>query len=303
MKILFTGTPSSASIVLKGLVSSGHDVTAVLTREDSEVGRKRILTPSPVAVTAEQLGIKVIKSNRISDETLSQIVKTGAEIAIVVAYGSILNSKALKAVPNGWFNLHYSLLPKYRGAAPVQHALIEGEQETGITLFKLDEGMDTGPILSTLPVSIELNENAGDLIQRMSALGVTLLNQEMPKIYNGEPNLTPQTGTPSFAPKILRADAHLDFNIRAQAVVNFVRGMNPEPMAWANVGEQTVRVLSAVETHTHDGYPGQIIHSDKAVVVCGEGTAIELLEVQPAGKNPMAGLEWIRGLRGQEVLT
>ena len=297
MNILFAGTPPSAAIVLRNLIANKHHVVAVLTREDSQVGRKKILTPSAVALEAENLGLPVIKSNRVTEDTIFRILATGAELAVVVAYGTILSTRALSALPNGWFNLHYSLLPAFRGAAPVQHAIIEGLRETGITLFKIDEGMDTGPIVASLPVSIEPAESAGGLISRMSELGSTLLNQELPKIYNGLGTLTEQQGQATFAPKILRDQARVDFKKDARDVVNFIQGMNPEPMAWFTYADQPIRILRAVTAYVESDHPGEVLSTERAIIGCGSGSAIELLEVQPSGKTVMSGKDWLRGLR------
>lgn len=297
MKILFAGTPSIAVTVLGALVNAGHEVVGVLTREDSAVGRKRLIAQSAVAEFAATKGIPVIKANQVTDQELTQIGSMKADLAIVVAYGAILKKEVLEALPLGWFNLHFSLLPKYRGAAPVQHALLNGEAETGVTLFKLDKGMDTGLILAQVPTKIELDENAGRLLQRLAHLGVTVLSEELPKIFAGTASLSSQTGQVSYAPKLNRVDAQLDFGKSANTVMNLIRAMNPEPMAWALVNDQPLRVLDArFSAHTGEAKPGFIEKSlGNPVVCCGDGGWIELIEVQPAGKKPMAGSDWIRG--------
>lgn len=297
MKILFAGTPSIAVTVLGALVNAGHEVVGVLTREDSAVGRKRLIAQSAVAEFAATKGIPVIKANQVTDQELTQIGSMKADLAIVVAYGAILKKEVLEALPLGWFNLHFSLLPKYRGAAPVQHALLNGEGETGVTLFKLDKGMDTGLILAQVPTKIELDENAGRLLQRLAHLGVTVLSEELPKIFAGTASLSSQTGQVSYAPKLNRVDAQLDFGKSANTVMNLIRAMNPEPMAWALVNDQPLRVLDArFSAHTGEAKPGFIEKSlGNPVVSCGDGGWIELIEVQPAGKKPMAGSDWIRG--------
>ncbi len=304
MKILFAGTPETAASVLRGLVASGHEVVAVLTREDAFVGRKKILTPSSVAQVAGELGLPVIKANVINAQVQQQLNETGAELGIIVAYGVILKKAILDLLSQGWFNLHYSLLPKYRGAAPVQRAIEFGESETGITLFKLDEGMDTGPILGSLPVVIEENETSGDLLKRLTSLGITLLNQELPKLYSEGFSLTEQVGEASYANKPSREDAKIDFGKSAKEISNLVRAFNPEPMAWCLYKDEPFRVLSArvVDVITGPNI-GEINNVDgRIVVTCGIGTGLELLEVQPNSKRAMSSQDWYRGSDHQEVL-
>ena len=304
MKILFAGTPETAASVLRGLVTSGHEVVAVLTREDALVGRKKVLTPSSVAQVAGELGLPVIKANVINAQVQQQLNETGAELGIIVAYGVILKRTSLDLLSQGWFNLHYSLLPKHRGAAPVQRAIEFGESETGITLFKLDEGMDTGPILGSLPIVIEENETSGDLLKRLTSLGITLLNQELPKLYSGSFSLTEQVGEASYANKPSRADAKIDFSKSAKDISNQVRAFNPEPVAWCLYKDEPFRVLSArvVDVITGPNI-GAISNFDgRIVVTCGIGTGLELLEVQPSSKRAMSSQDWYRGSDHQEVL-
>lgn len=302
MRILFAGTPDTAASVLLGLLKSGHEVVAVLTREDSPIGRKRILTPSPVADLASQRGIPVVKANKVDSVTLNAIREHKADLAIVVAYGVILREEALQALPVGWFNLHFSVLPRWRGAAPVQRALQNGDGETGVTLFKIDSGLDTGPIVASLPTLINPEENAGDLLSRLSILGVSLLNQELPKIYSGTHTLTEQSGEVSLAPKTSREEAKIDFSADSKSISNLVRAMNPEPMAWCFLNEEPMRVLSARASRLSISNPelGTVVMADNQVLVtCGLGTALELLEVQPASRNAMKARDWLNGSTSQ----
>lgn len=304
MRILFAGTPSTASTVLEGLLASGHEVVAVLTREDSLTGRKKVLTPSPVAETAQKHGIACIKANKLGPEVLEQIVEHNVDFAIVVAYGVILRHDALDAIPLGWFNLHFSLLPKWRGAAPVQAAIRAGDSETGVTLFRIDLGLDTGLVLGSAETVIGPRETAGELLDRLSLLGLTLLNQELPKIYSGGPNLVDQTGEVTLAPKITRNDARISFSANAEQVELLVRAMNPEPMAWCMLNEDAMRVIQAQAVpSTYILDVGEVSFIDERVLVgCGEGTALELIVVQPASKNQMPGRDWLNGQSTKVVL-
>jgi len=311
VRILFAGTPEVSATILEWLVKSGHEISCVLTRTDSYVGRKRILTPSATASKAAELGLPIIKANRVDDGTLSQIASFNIDLAIVVAYGSILNQRALEAVPTGWFNIHFSLLPKYRGAAPVQRALLNGDRETGVTIFQLDPGMDTGPVLSSLSTSIGCNESSGELLARLAELAKSLLSEALPQLYSGTFKLHEQSGDSSSAPKPTREEARLEFNRPASTLENIVRGMNPEPMAWCMVGDEVLRVLSAAEIGSASlvsgdasASPGSLLSVEgKVFVVCGQDSILELLEVQPSSKRAMPASDWFNGNRSLERLN
>jgi len=304
MKILFAGTPETAATVLRGLVASGHEVVAVLTREDAPVGRKKELTPSSVAQVADALGIPAIKANKVTSSVQEQIASTDAELGIIVAYGVLLKQDSLELLAKGWFNLHYSLLPKYRGAAPVQRAIEAGDNETGITIFKLDQGMDTGEMLASLPVSIEEDETAGELLKRLTELGITLLNQELPKLYNDQFSLVPQVGASSLASKPTREDAKIDFAKSSKEIFNKVRAFNPEPMAWCSYKGEPFRVLRArvIETKSEHSVGESFSIDNRVVVACGGGSVLELIEVQPSSKKVMPAQDWFRGSDREEPL-
>lgn len=297
MKILFAGTPNIAVTVLGGLMNLGHEIVGVLTREDAPSGRKRELTASPVAEYAQRHGLKVIKSNRLSAPDHVEISRLGADLAIVVAYGAILKTEALELLKEGWFNLHFSLLPEYRGAAPVQHAILQGKTETGVTLFKIDEGLDTGDIVGQVETKIEPDEDAGILLQRLAHLGITLLSEKLPMIYSGMHELITQSGDATFAPKLTRDKAKIDFAQDSATVHNLVRAMNPEPVAWTTADGESVRVIEVRPVAGNSALkPGSIIRTDaQPAVVCNRGELLELVRVQPAGKKVMSGADWIRG--------
>lgn len=302
MKILFAGTPQVAADSLSHILSSpqfaAYEVAAVLTREDAPTGRKRVLTQSPVADVAVAHDIKVIKANRIDTAALEAITAIGAEVAVVVAYGVILKPDALRAIPRGWFNLHYSLLPKYRGAAPVQRAIMAGEEVTGVTLFQLDAGMDTGPVAGMVPAEIQPNDTAGTLLTRLRILGLSLLSEKLPAIAAGLCVFEPQEDSQaSFAAKLTRADAQLDFGRSATELQHQIAGCNPEPMAFATLRGESFRVLDArvQDSDTLTAEIGTVqVQNNKVVVTCGAGS-LELITVQPAGKKPMSATDWARG--------
>lgn len=304
MRILFAGTPSTAATVLEGLISSGHDIVAVLTREDAAIGRKKILTASAVADVASRNGLPTIKATKLTSEVLEEIKALKVDLGIVVAYGVLLRQDALDAIPNGWFNLHFSVLPRWRGAAPVQHAILSGDLETGVTLFKINSGLDTGDVVGVAETVIEPDETSGELLQRLSSLGLTLLNQELPKLYSGTFSLTEQTGITTLAPKIQRADARISFTSSAKEIENVVRAMNPEPMAWCSFEGEPMRVIRArVSNQTVKLAAGEVaLVEQKVLVGTGSDVALELLEVQPASKTAMSAKAWLNGHCGKVVL-
>lgn len=303
MRILFAGTPVNAAVTLRELVKCGFEISAVLTREDAAVGRAKTLTPSAVALAAEELGIPVIKSNRVDDQTLVEIRSYRVDLGVVVAYGSLLKQEALAALSSGWLNLHYSLLPKYRGAAPVQWAIRNGEVLTGVTLFKLDQGMDTGPILSSVEVEIQPEETSGELLVRLTHIGVSVLSEALPLIASGLATYTNQPAEGSLAPKLTRSDARVDWSRSAKQIEQQVRAMNPEPMAWCEFQNNPVRIIAARAHSSGSKLPIGTVFREGAdvLVACGDSTSLMLLHVQPAGKNEMTANSWANGLKSLEV--
>lgn len=303
MKIAFAGTPRNAAETLLALHEMGYEISVVITRLDAPTGRKRLMTPSPVAQVAEALNIPVVKTNRVDDSALGEISKFGADLGVIVAYGALLNRKALDALPLGWVNLHYSLLPSWRGAAPVQHALLNRDSITGVTIFQLDEGMDTGPIFSQVPTEINPNENARDLLERLTKLGVSALGETLPAIFSGLAKPIAQDLSKldiyPLATKLSRQSARIDWSAHSSNVDAVIRAMNPEPMAWTEFGSDSIRILAArpYSVGTTDSTPGSIFSSDAAIVVaCGDSSALAIIEVQPAGKKAMSASDWYRGL-------
>jgi methionyl-tRNA formyltransferase len=304
LKLVFAGTPANAARTLEALLAGPHEVVAVLTRTDAPVGRKKVLTPSPTAQVAAAAGIPLIKANRVDEEIARQIKASGAELGIIVAYGALLKGFALEALPLGWANLHYSLLPKWRGAAPVQNAILAGDSETGVTMFKLDEGMDTGPVYGMVPTIIQPGETSGRLLERLTELGITLMNQVLPELESGLAKPTPQAVKPALplAAKPTRETAAIDWNRPAREIERQILAMNPEPMAHARIGEDGFRILDAVALGKAEGEttPGALrAEAKRTLVECGNGTLLQLKTVQPAGKNPMPAIDWARGAAGK----
>lgn len=295
--IVFAGTPLNAAQTLIELVTNGIEVSLVITRPDAPKGRKAVVTESPVAIAARELGLSILKANSIDDEAIVRIQKTQSQVGVVVAYGSILRSGALGALAKGWYNLHYSLLPQLRGAAPVQHAIIGGLRETGVTLFKLDAGVDTGEYVSQLKTKIEPGETAGRLLSRLTALGGTLLLQELPGIFAGTSVLQTQQGVPTRAPKLSRGDARLDFSRDASELELLVLGCNPEPGAWANLNGQPFKIHDAFAVPTQEAITEGAVfeHGADVAIRCANDTALVIRQVQPSGKTSMSAQDWRRG--------
>ena len=290
------------------------EVVAVLTRQDAPVGRKKVMTASPVAQIAEAAGITTIKANKINVDVVEQLLEVQAELGVVVAFGSLFNDRALNLFKKGWVNVHYSLLPDWRGAAPVQNALIAGDKVTGVTLFKLDAGMDTGAVYSQVPTVIEPDENAADLLARLTGLGISALNEVLPAIASDIATLSHQIETDSarIAHKPTRDSSRINFNQSAVHIENVVRGSNPEPMAWSELKDEPFRILEARATTSSNAATdselqkntGQVwSESGRIMVQCAEGTVLELRVVQPASKKPMAATDWFRGLNEPERVT
>lgn len=308
MRILFAGTPQPAVASLDALVEAGHQVVGVLTRTDAKVGRKRVLTPSPVAMRAAELGLPIIKANSFNGAegraAIADLQALQPDIGAVVAYGGLLPQHVLEMFPNGWVNLHFSLLPAYRGAAPVQWAIINQEQETGAAVFQLETGLDTGPVYATLQRRLDPEETAGEVLADLSISGGKLLATTLFSIADGTAVATVQEGKVSWAPKITRHDTQVDAHQPANAVQALINGVSPVPGAWAILeGDETTqqrlkigRALPVLEAPGHDKSPGAFIfESHRVLLVCHDGV-IELTEVQPSGKKMMRATDWARGV-------
>ncbi len=299
MKIIFAGTPENAALGLE-LVSKHHEVVLVITRPDAEIGRKRVLTPSPVAARAQELGLPVLKANRIGELEKAAISLANADLALVIAFGSLIPQSALDLVP--WWNIHFSLLPLWRGASPLQQSIRSGGVGAGVTLFELDAGMDTGAVISQLAIQPGDNETTAEALIRFTEAGVQLFNEAVTTM----PKAIAQQGEPNYAPKLDRAAARLDLSLNALEVHRAVMAFNPEPMAWSELDGNPIRILETKSLGStswveQDLQIGRVSKSGERVLLeCGEGSQLELTQIQPAGKQPMQASDWFRGL-GKEV--
>jgi methionyl-tRNA formyltransferase len=305
MRILFAGTPEPALPSLRLLLDSSHDIVAVLTRPDAPAGRGRTLRPSPVRALAQARGLHVLTPDRPSDPAFqAELERLQPDVAAVVAYGGLIRQRALDVPRHGWINLHFSVLPAWRGAAPVQHALIAGDDIVGASTFRLERGLDTGPVYGTLTEPVRPADTAGDLLERLADAGAHLLLATLAAIADGtaRPQPQPENGV-SLAPKLTVDDAHVRWHDPAQAVDRRIRGCTPEPGAWTSLdgvriglGPVTLTSAAAPGSDQPDLAPGELRIGRREVLV-GTGTEpVRLGSVRPAGKRAMAAADWARGL-------
>lgn len=296
MKIVYMGTPDFAVPALEKLYSLGeHTITGVFTQPDKPVGRKQILTPPDVKVCAEKLGLRVFQPASMKTPEALELVKScEPDVIVVAAYGQILPKAVLDLPPFGCVNIHGSLLPKYRGAAPIQQAVLDGERVTGVTTMLMDVGLDTGDILLKKETEIGENETSGELFDRLSLLGAELIAETLEKLERGE--ITPEKQNEALATHTSKIDKSLcpiDFNKTANEVHNKVRGLSPWPVATCTLGGQRVKVHST-RVRPQSGKPGEILSTTPLVIACAEGS-IEILELQPEGKKRMSAKAYAAG--------
>jgi methionyl-tRNA formyltransferase len=300
MRVLFAGTPEAAVPSLRAILASPHDVVAVLTRPDAPAGRGRRMLPSPVAEIALAEGIEVLRPARASDpEFLDRLAQMAPDAAPIVAYGGLIPPAALAVPTHGWVNLHFSLLPAWRGAAPVQHAVMAGDEVTGASTFRLEEGLDTGPVFGVVTDTIRPTDTSGDLLGRLAVAGAGLLVATLDGLEAGA--LVPVQQSPdgvSLAPKIRVEDARVVWTDPAMRVDRLVRGCTPAPGAWSVFRGERVK-LGPVRPapDVADLAAGEISVRKNSVWVGTATHAVLLGEVKAEGKKLMAAGDWARGVR------
>ncbi|MEU0412516.1 methionyl-tRNA formyltransferase [Streptomyces griseorubiginosus] len=301
MKLVFAGTPEVAVPALDALIASGrHEVAAVVTRPDAPAGRGRRLVASPVAERAEEAGIEVLKPVKPRDpEFLERLREIAPDCCPVVAYGALLPRVALDIPAHGWVNLHFSLLPAWRGAAPVQHSIMAGDEITGASTFLIEEGLDSGPVYGTVTEEIRHTDTSGDLLTRLAFAGAGLLAATMDGIADGTLKAVPQPSEGiTVAPKITVEDARVDWAAPALRVDRVVRGCHPSPGAWTTFrGERLKLIQVQPATDRTDLAPGALAVGKNSVHVGTGSYGVELLWVQAQGKKPMKAADWARGVR------
>ncbi|MFJ9707427.1 methionyl-tRNA formyltransferase [Streptomyces sp. NPDC101234] len=301
MKLVFAGTPEVAVPALDALIASGrHEVAAVVTRPDAPAGRGRRLVASPVAERAMEAGIEVLRPVKPRDpEFLERLAAIAPDCCPVVAYGALLPRVALDVPAHGWVNLHFSLLPAWRGAAPVQHSIMAGDEITGASTFLIEEGLDSGPVYGTVTEEIRPTDTSGDLLTRLAFAGSGLLAATMDGIEDGTLKAVPQPAEGiTLAPKITVEDAKVEWSTPALRVDRVVRGCTPAPGAWTTFRGERLKLIHVTPVPERtDLAPAQIAVGKNSVHVGTGSYAVELLWVQAQGKKPMRAADWARGVR------
>jgi len=301
MRLLFAGTPAVAIPSLDALLGSRHEVVAVLTRPDARAGRGRALVASPVRSRAEEARVPVLTPRTLRDDAvLDELRALDVDCAPVVAYGALVPPAALEIPRHGWVNLHFSVLPAWRGAAPVQHAVMAGDEVTGASTFRIEAGLDTGPVYGTLTESVRPRDTAGDLLDRLAVAGAGLLLATLDAIESGaaQPVAQPADGV-SLAPRLEVEDARVRWELPAAAVDRRIRGCTPAPGAWTTAPEGSRLGVGPVlpVPDVADLAPGELRVGRAAVLVGTATHAVRLGDVTPAGKRPMPAADWARGAR------
>lgn len=309
MRIIFAGTPEPAVVALEKLIASRHEVAAVITRPDARRGRGRTLHPSPVKALAEKHGIEVLTPTTLKpgtedgDALRARLAELSPAAIPVVAYGNLITEDLLQVPAHGWVNLHFSLLPAWRGAAPVQASIAAGDEVTGASTFRIDKGLDTGDILATLEERIQPTDTADDLLTRLAYAGADLLVETMDGLEDGSISPQPQEGEATYAHKIATEDARIEWAAPADVIDRHIRAHTPGPGAWTLLGESRLKVgpisLADAESGASALRPGEVRVGKKEVLV-GTGSApVRLGQIQPPGKKMMNAADWGRGLSSQ----
>ncbi|HET9902468.1 MAG TPA: methionyl-tRNA formyltransferase [Xanthobacteraceae bacterium] len=298
LRLVFMGTPEFAVPTLVELVAQGHEIAAVYTRAPRPAGRGMALQPSPVEQEARRLGLPVLTPKSLrAEEVQAGFRAHQAQAAVVVAYGLILPKSVLETPPLGCLNLHASLLPRWRGAAPINRAIMAGDRETGVSIMKMDEGLDTGPVAMAERVAIAPDMTAGELHDTLARLGADLLLRALAALERGALTFAPQPQQGvTYAQKIEKAETRIDWSQPWQRVHDHCRGLSPFPGAWCEVptGGETVRVKVLRSTRGDGQGPAGTVLDERLTIACGEG-AVRLVEVQRAGRQPMSAAEFLRG--------
>ena len=298
MRIVFMGTPDFAAAILQRLIDTGRNVVGVFSQPDKPVGRKQIITPTATKVVAMEHNIPVFQPAKLRDgEALKIMQELKPDLTVVAAYGKILPKDILDVAPLGNVNVHGSLLPEYRGSAPIQWSVINGDKVTGITTMFMAEGMDTGDMIMKFELPIGEDETAGELFDRMAELGAESIEKTLELFDSGEVKAEPQNEEEAtYAPMLKKEMGEIDFGKTAEEIHNLVRGLNPWPMAYTFFDGKSVKIHEAKEVEGFSGTEGTLL-DEKRFVVGTKNGAVEFITVQPEGKNKMSGADFIRGRR------
>lgn len=300
MRIVFMGTPDFAAAPLETIVKSGkHQVTAVITQPDKPKGRGKSMQFPPVKEKALEYDIPVWQPDQVNSEDMIAVLKEqNPDCIVVAAFGQLLKEEILNLPKFGCINIHASLLPKLRGAAPIQWAVIQGDETAGVTTMWMDKGLDTGDMLLKKEIRLAEDETGGSLFDRLSECGCELILETLEALENGTAVRTPQTGESTYAKILTKNTGNIDWNQSAVQIERLIRGLNPWPSAFSYLNGKMIKIWSAKVNEMHKGEPGEIIHADKSsfIVCCGE-KSLEILELQAEGKKRMSCDAWLRGVR------
>lgn len=298
MRLVFAGTPAAAVPSLRRLAGTSHDVAGVLTRVDAPVGRKRVLQVSPVAEAAAALGLPIHKTNRLDEDAHDFVAAHAPDLGVIVAYGGFVREPLLSLPRLGWINLHFSLLPAWRGAAPVQHSLIAGDPVTGASVFQLVAAMDAGEVFAMREFTPARGATAGSVLDDLAEVGAELLTEVVDALDAGTAVARPQVGEPTFAPKLSADDGRVRWHEPANAVLARIHGTTPEPGAHTRVSGSRLKILEAHLSTEPVALAPAVLALVGGELLVGTGTeAIALRRVQPEGKSAMDAVAWWRGLR------
>lgn len=296
LNLVFAGSPAAAVPSLLALADSDHQITSVITREDSPVGRRGVLTATPVALLADELGIPVVKANRLAGAATEAVITQAPALGVIVAYGGLVREPLLSAPRLGWINLHFSLLPRWRGAAPVQRAIIAGDDLTGASVFQLVPELDAGDLFGQLTQPIGAHETAGHLLDSLAESGAELLVRVVNNLADGTAQALQQSGDVTIAPKLTLEDGRIDWTAGALACANRIRGVTPEPGAFTTVDGARVKIIDATVARDAPRLPaGQLALEGRRLLIGTSTDPLELVVIQPAGGRAMSAADWWRG--------
>lgn len=298
MRIVFMGTPDFAVPCLEALIGAGHEIVGVFTQPDKPVGRKQILTPPDAKVCAEKYNLPVFQPEKIKGSNASQIIaELKPDVIVVVAYGKILPKEILNAAPYGCINVHASILPLYRGAAPIQWAVLNGDKETGVSIMQMDEGLDTGDVLSVVKTSIGENETSAELFDRLSLIGAKALVDTLFEVQQGNVHPTKQPDVKTqYASMINKSMCPINWNDSAQKIHNQVRGLQTWPVATTLINSKPFKIHKTLLTDIYSDKIGEIVdNNSRLIVACGDGRCLEICELQADGKKRMTANAYIQG--------
>lgn len=296
LRLVFAGSPAAAVPSLRALAHSAHEIATVITREDSPQGRRGVLTPTEVAQEAQALGLPILRANRLAGPPTETVTELAPDLGVIVAYGGLIREPLLSTPRLGWINLHFSLLPRWRGAAPVQRAIMAGDEVTGATVFQLVDQLDAGDLLGRITEPIGRHQTAGHLLGVLAESGAELLARVVDELADGSASPEPQVGEVTLAPKLTLADGELDFTRPAAEVSARLRGVTPEPGAFTTIDGARVKILDAtIAREVPPLAPGHLASVGKAVLIGTATEPLELRRVHPAGRTAMDAGSWWRG--------